>query len=132
MSTVCGFANVATPVTGPDRASAPVPKIDWSQSRSWDFSAPDLDRFPLLGLAYRSLEQGGSATCTLNAADEIAVEAFLQERIGFLGIASIVEETLSRVPTRQLRNVGDILEIDSESRARARELVSQRGATVRV
>jgi 1-deoxy-D-xylulose-5-phosphate reductoisomerase len=119
-------------LTWPDRAPAPVPKIDWRESRTWDFSAPDFDRFPALRLAYESMAAGGSATCTLNAADEIAVEAFLEERIGFTGIASTVEETLQRVPNRQPRSIDDILTIDGESRAVARELVARSATHVRV
>jgi len=112
-------------LTWPDRSHAPVPKIDWSKSRVWDFGPPDFDRFPLLKLAYQCQETGGSATCTLNAADEVAVEAFLARRIPFPGIAEIVSETLNRIPNRQPTSVGDILEIDCESRAKARELVSR-------
>jgi 1-deoxy-D-xylulose-5-phosphate reductoisomerase len=114
-------------LTWPDRSHAPVPKIDWSETRKWDFGPPDLDRFPLLKLAYQCQATGGSATCTLNAADEIAVEAFLAGRIGFMQIAEIVDETLSRIPNRQPASVGDILSIDEESRAKARELVSSVG-----
>jgi 1-deoxy-D-xylulose-5-phosphate reductoisomerase len=110
-------------LTWPDRWQAPVPKIDWSQARHWDFEPPDLDRFPLLKLAYQCQEAGGSATCTLNAADEIAVAAFLQGEIPFPGIAAVVEETLSRIPNRQPRSVADILEIDKESRSVARKIV---------
>jgi 1-deoxy-D-xylulose-5-phosphate reductoisomerase len=109
-------------LTYPERAAAPVPKIDWAEARKWEFLPPDFARFPLLKLAYQCQETGGSATCTLNAADEIAVEAFLQGRIGYLSIYEIVQETLSRVPTRTPGTVGDILEIDRESRAMAREL----------
>ncbi len=122
-------------LTWPERSHAPVPKIDWSETRKWDFSAPDFDRFPLLKLAYQCQEAvretGSSATCTLNAADEIAVEAFLAERIGYLQIAAIVEETLQRVPDRQANSISDILCIDEESRAKARELVA-RAAGARV
>jgi 1-deoxy-D-xylulose-5-phosphate reductoisomerase len=85
----------------------------------------------LLKLAYQCQETGGSATCTLNAADEIAVEAFLQGKIGFLTIYEIVNETLSRSAVRWPRTVGEILEIDRESRSLARELVvagADRGA----
>lgn len=112
-------------LTWPQRWQAPVPKIDWTQVRHWDFAPPDFDRFPLLKLAYQCQESGGSATCTLNAADEIAVEAFLEERIGFTGIAAVVEETLCRIPNRQPQSVGEILEIDKESRAVARELAGR-------
>jgi 1-deoxy-D-xylulose-5-phosphate reductoisomerase len=113
-------------LTYPDRCAAPVPKIDWTEARKWEFQAPDLDRFPMLKLAYQCQETGGSATCILNAADEIAVEAFLQRKIGFLTIFEIVDETLSRIPVRRPRTVGEILEIDEGARALARELVAAR------
>jgi 1-deoxy-D-xylulose-5-phosphate reductoisomerase len=112
-------------MTWPERSDAPVPKIDWSQTRAWDFSAPDLDRFPALRLAYESLEAGGSATCTLNAADEVAVEAFLQGQIGFVEISQLVEDTLASVPNRRPESIDDILAIDQESRAAARRLLER-------
>lgn len=116
-------------LTYPERAEAPVPKLNWAEARHWDFSPPDWDKFPLLRLAYRCQEEGGSATCILNAADEVAVEAFLGGRIGFCSIAEVVEETLERMPVRQPRTIGDILEIDAETRAKARDLVAQRTGT---
>jgi 1-deoxy-D-xylulose-5-phosphate reductoisomerase len=118
-------------LTWPDRSRAPVPKIDWGQARHWEFGPPDFDRFPLLKLAYACQETGGSATCTLNAADEVAVEAFLKGEIGFHGIAAVVEEALGRMPNRRPQTVHDILEIDKESRSVARELVARRAATGR-
>jgi 1-deoxy-D-xylulose-5-phosphate reductoisomerase len=111
-------------LTYPDRSEAPVPKINWAEARRWEFLPPDFAKFPLLKLAYRCQEAGGSATCTLNAADEIAVGAFLEGRIGFPGIAEIVEETLSRVPLRWPGTVEEVLEIDRESRAVAEDLVT--------
>jgi len=116
-------------LTYPDRAAAPVPKIDWTQARRWEFHPPDFEKFPLLKLAYQCLHTGGSATCTLNAADEIAVEAFLEGRIGYLSIYEIVAETLSRVPVRTPQSVSDILDIDRESRSLARELATARAAS---
>ncbi len=113
-------------LTYPERAQAPVPKINWQEPRAWDFAPPDMDKFPLLRLAYQCLQTGGSATCTLNAADEIAVEAFLGGRISFPAIAAVVEETLSRLPNRQPRTIGDILEIDKESRSLARKVTAER------
>jgi len=116
-------------LTYPDRCEAPVPKIDWRESRKWEFLAPDFDKFPLLKLAYECLESGGSATCTLNAADEIAVEAFLQGRIGFTAISAIVQETISRLAPTTPRSIGDILETDRESRALARQLAAARSSS---
>jgi 1-deoxy-D-xylulose-5-phosphate reductoisomerase len=115
-------------LTYPGRSEAPVPRINWSEARQWEFLPPDFQKFPLLKLAYQCQEAGGSATCTLNAADEVAVEAFLQKRIGYSSIYEIVSETLSKMPERNLRTVGDILEMDRESRVLARELVTVRTA----
>lgn len=116
-------------LTWPDRASAPVPKLDWTQARHWEFYPPDMAKFPLLKLAYQAQEYRDSSGCTLNAGDEVAVEAFLQEQIPFTGIAEVVSETLSRVPGRVPRTVGELLEIDRTSREVARQCVRQR-ATV--
>jgi 1-deoxy-D-xylulose-5-phosphate reductoisomerase len=115
-------------LTYPDRFEAPVPKIDWTETRSWDFLPPDFDKFPLLKLAYECQEAGGSATCTLNAADEVAVDAFLSRRIPFPSIYRVVSETLARIPGRVPTSIADILEIDGESRRQARELVATCGA----
>ncbi|MDQ6760757.1 MAG: 1-deoxy-D-xylulose-5-phosphate reductoisomerase [Acidobacteriota bacterium] len=107
----------------PARDAAPVPRLDWTQPRAWTFFPPDFEKFPLLKLAYQAQAEGGSATCTLNAADEIAVEAFLQEQISFPAIAEVVEETLSRVPKRNPGSVQQVLEIDQQSRAVASDVV---------
>jgi 1-deoxy-D-xylulose-5-phosphate reductoisomerase len=110
-------------LTYPAREAAPVPRMDWTKARTWEFEPPDLDRFPLLQLAYQAQETGGSATCTLNAADEVAVEAFLAGKISFPGIARVVAETLEKVPNRTPRSVEEVLEIDRASRQTARALV---------
>jgi 1-deoxy-D-xylulose-5-phosphate reductoisomerase len=116
-------------LTYPDRCEAPVPKIDWREARKWEFHPPDFDKFPLLKLAYECQEAGGSATCTLNAADEIAVEAFLQGRISFPAIHEIVQETLARLAPRTPHTIGDILETDRESRVLARQLAAARSTS---
>ncbi len=110
-------------LTYPDRDSAPVPRLDWTQARQWSFAPPDFAKFPLLGLAYEAHSAGGSATCTLNAADEIAVEAFLNGRISFPAIAEVVRETLERVPAQELRSIAEVMEIDNRSRRAARSVV---------
>lgn len=117
-------------LTYPERHEAPVPKIDWAQARQWEFLAPDYDKFPLLRLAYECQEAGGAATCVLNAADEVAVESFLSRRIGFLSIYNVVRETLARVPSRTPGSIGEILEIDRESRMKARELIQAHAGAV--
>ena len=116
-------------LTYPERSAAPVPKLDWREARTWEFCAPDFDKFPLLRLAYSAIEAGGSAACTLNAADEVAVEAFLERRIPFPAIAELVEETLRKTPVRQPAAIEDILEIDRESRSLCRSLVASRRNT---
>jgi 1-deoxy-D-xylulose-5-phosphate reductoisomerase len=113
-------------LTYPERAAAPVPRLDWSEAVRWSFDPPDYKKFPLLKLAYQAQEAGGSATLTLNAADEIAVEAFLDGRISFPAIAATVAETLARVPQREPRSVQEVLEIDGESRQAARKVIETR------
>ncbi len=117
-------------LTYPARDPAPVPRLDWTEPRNWTFSAPDLKKFPALRLAYQAFRAGGSAACTLNASDEIAVEAFLGGQISFLSIAAVVEETLARVPNREAASVGEILEIDEQSRRVARNIVLERAGGV--
>jgi 1-deoxy-D-xylulose-5-phosphate reductoisomerase len=112
-------------LTYPERMQAPVPKLDWTEARRWEFSPPDFAKFPLLRLAYQCQQAGGSATCTLNAADEVAVEAFLERRISFPAITNVVEETIGKTPSRRAQSIGDILEMDRESRLLARELIAK-------
>jgi 1-deoxy-D-xylulose-5-phosphate reductoisomerase len=117
-------------LTWPERAPAPVPKIDWTETRRWDFHAPDFDKFPLLGLAYQAQRNGGIATCVLNAADEIAVEAFLAGKITFPGIARVVAETLERTPASEPGSIHEILEADRAARAVARDLVARQPVVI--
>lgn len=116
-------------LTYPQRWSAPVPRLDWTQARTWDFHAPDLARFPLLRLAYEAQRAGGTATCTLNAADEIAVESFLRGEISFPGIAEVVEETLERVSSITAASIADVLEKDRESRRVAASVARDKAAS---
>ncbi len=110
-------------LTYPERREAPVPRIDWAEARQWEFMPPDFEKFPLLRLAYQCQEAGGSATCVLNAADEIAVQAFLDGKIGFRSIYEVVRDTLDRMPARTPRSIAEVLDIDGEARAAAREMV---------
>lgn len=112
-------------LTYPARASAPVPRLDWTQTRTWHFSAPDFEKFRLLKLAYEAQEQGGTATCTLNAADEVAVEAFLAGQIPFPAIAETVEETLARQPDQKAATIEEIISVDEASRRVARQVLAE-------
>ncbi len=123
-------------LTWPERAPASVPRLDWTSSRRWDFHAPDFEKFPLLRLAYESMEAGGTASCALNAADEVAVEAFLAGEIRFTAIAEVVEETMQTARGREASCVDEVLEADRLARRQARSLVARRsrdsaGAAVR-
>ena len=113
-------------MTYPERAAAPVPRLDWTQAAQWNFEPPDFQKFPLLRMAYEAISAGGSATATLNAADEIAVEAFLAGNIPFPGIAATVAECLEQVPARPLTSVAELLELDRESRRVAKQVIGAR------
>ena len=115
-------------LTYPERTKAPVPKINWAEARRWEFGPPDFEKFPLLKLAYECQKAGGSATCTLNAADEVAVEAFLARQIRFPSIYRVVEQTVAKLAGRQPATIDDILEVDRESRALARQLAARETA----
>ena len=108
----------------------PERRLRWDCVRQLEFEPPDLERFPLLGLAYQALETGGAAGCVLNAADEVAVGAFLESRIPFTGIATVVEETLSRVPAGTPDSICDVLEIDRRARMAAEQITSDFEVTV--
>ncbi len=110
-------------LTYPERASAPVPRLNWQERHQWEFLPPDWEKFPLLGLAYAAIRAGGSAGCTLNAADEVAVEAFLAGEIPYPAIAATVAATLERVGVSHPASIGELLAVDERSRAVAREQV---------
>jgi 1-deoxy-D-xylulose-5-phosphate reductoisomerase len=112
-------------LTYPERASAPVPRLDWAQAATWTFDPPDMKKFPLLKLAYEAQTAGGSAACTLNAADEVAVEAFLAGRISYPAIAAAISETLQRVAVSEPQSVSEVLEIDRASRQVARGIIEE-------
>ena len=112
-------------LTYPERHRAPVPRLDWSETRTWNFFPPNLEKFKLLKLAYEAQRAGGSATCSLNAADEVAVEAFLNGLIPFPAIAEVVQETLERQPSREAATIEEVLAIDAESRALARRILTE-------
>ncbi|MEZ5364142.1 MAG: 1-deoxy-D-xylulose-5-phosphate reductoisomerase [Bryobacterales bacterium] len=115
----------------PARETGPADRrLSWNRVRHLDFEPPDPEKFPLLRLAYQTLEQGGTAGCVLNAADEIAVESFLQHEIPYVRIASVVEETLERMGAERASTIEETLAVDREARVVARELAAQHVASV--
>ena len=109
----------------PDRAEGVHPSLDFSKPLDLNFSPPSLHRFPCLRLAKDCLEQGGSATLVFNAANEIAVSAFLSNRIGFLQISDIIEKTLSKFAQQTQNDLQALLLLDSEARRIAAEIIGQ-------
>jgi 1-deoxy-D-xylulose-5-phosphate reductoisomerase len=93
--------------------------------RHLDFSPPDMNKFPCLRLAYEAAEAGGARTVALNAADEVAVAAFLEGNIGFDEIPRTIEETVSASNSGRLQSIAQVLEADAESRRYAQERVSR-------
>jgi 1-deoxy-D-xylulose-5-phosphate reductoisomerase len=116
----------------PRRIASPSKRLDFTEFRQMSFEKPDLSRFPCLGLAKACLQMGGAAPTILNAANEVAVEAFLKRRIGFLDIARTVERTLNALARetngRAPETLPDVLALDATARARAREQYGEQAA----
>jgi 1-deoxy-D-xylulose-5-phosphate reductoisomerase len=124
-----GYPDMRVPIsfalTYPERAATPIPPLDLSQGLVLEFDPPDLETFPLLALARRAGDRGGTFPCAFNAANEVAVAAFLEGRLSFLGIAATVEETLAAVAGAPARDLSDLVEADAEARRLAEmELVA--------
>jgi 1-deoxy-D-xylulose-5-phosphate reductoisomerase len=101
--------------------ATPAPRLDLAALGRLEFSAPDLERFPALRLAREVLVAGGGAPAILNAANEVAVAAFLARRIGFLDIADIAARALDALGTPAADTLGDVLALDAAARAKAAE-----------
>jgi 1-deoxy-D-xylulose-5-phosphate reductoisomerase len=129
-----GMPDMRTPIAyalgWPHRIAAPSPRLDLAKIGTLTFEAPDLERFPALGLARQALQNGGAAPTILNAANEIAVAGFLTEKIGFLDIADVTEETLQRTPDRSIATLDDVVAVDTEARRIAGDLVSASALSV--
>jgi len=114
---------IAYALAWPERISTPAQRLDLATIARLDFEAPDLARFPALRLAREALEAGGAAPIVLNAANEIAVAAFLGGEISFPEIASLVHEALNIASYDAPGSIGDVLEIDRVTRDRARTMM---------
>ena len=116
-----GAPDMRTPIAHalawPERIESGVNMLDLVACGRFDFMAPDLEAFPCLRLAFEALRQGGRAPAVLNAANEVAVAAFLDGRIGFLQIPEIIETTLNAIEHSPVRSLDDVLAADADARA---------------
>jgi 1-deoxy-D-xylulose-5-phosphate reductoisomerase len=122
-----GNPDMRTPIAHalgwPERIASGVESLDLVATARLDFEAPDVGRFPALALARKAAEAGGTAPATLNAANEVAVSAFLSGRIGFLGIAETIERVLQRQPAGSVKSLADVLAADAAARALAESML---------
>ena len=125
-----GNPDMRTPISFtlayPDRIKTNVEKLNLCDVEKLTFFKPDFEKYPCLELAYHSLKLKKSAPTTLNAANEIAVDAFLKEKIKFLSIPKVVEKTLNKTSISEINSIKDVIEIDRESRKVATDLINLR------
>jgi 1-deoxy-D-xylulose-5-phosphate reductoisomerase len=112
-------------LTYPERVASNQVALDWRKLRRLDFAKVSTRRFPCLRLAREAMKKGGALPCALNAADEVAVAAFLERRLPFLGIAEVIERVLARTPRVRFEKMDDVLEADAEARRTAKEEVER-------
>ena len=124
-----GYPDMRVPIsyalTYPERAATPIPRLDLASGLTLEFSAPDLETFPLLALAREAGERGGTFPCAYNAANEVGVAAFLAGRLPFLAIADVVEDALAAADGAPARDLDDLVEADAAARR-----VAERGLQV--
>lgn len=113
----------------PERIQSNVASLDFLSMAKLEFYAPDLIKFPCLRLAYDALKVGGTAPATLNAANEIAVQAFLAQQIRFMDIPNIIESVLNATLTEQVESIEQLIQMDKAARVRAQQCVSALNAT---
>jgi 1-deoxy-D-xylulose-5-phosphate reductoisomerase len=115
-----GYPDMRVPIsyalTYPERRATDLPGLDFTAGLTLEFEPPDLERFPLLGLARDAGERGGTYPCAFNAANEVAVHAFLDRRIGFADIAALVEDALDAVDGAPARDLAELVAADEEAR----------------
>jgi len=116
-------------LTYPERAASNALALDWSKLRRLDFAKVSTRRFPCLRLAKEAMKKGGALPCALNAADEVAVAAFLERKLPFLGIPEVIERVLARTPKARFEKMDDVLTADSEARRMAKEEVERLAVT---
>jgi 1-deoxy-D-xylulose-5-phosphate reductoisomerase len=124
-----GNPDMRTPIAHalayPDRVESGVAPLDLAQIATLTFEKPDFERFPCLALAIKALDAGGVASAALNAANEVAVEAFLARRIGFMAIGEVVERVLNALPNTSAATLDDVLAADASARRLAHGFVDK-------
>ena len=118
-------------LTYPERIASNQVALDWSKLKRLDFETVSTRRYPCLKLAREAMKKGGALPCALNAADEVAVAAFLERKLPFLGIPEVVERVLGRMPRLKLQKMEDVLSADGEARRIAKEEVEALTATAK-
>jgi 1-deoxy-D-xylulose-5-phosphate reductoisomerase len=111
-------------LTYPERVASNQVALDWSKLKRLDFEKASTRRYPCLRLAREAMKKGGALPCALNAADEVAVAAFLERKLPFLGIPEVVEKVLGRMPRLKLQKMDEVLSADAEARRMAKEEVA--------
>ena len=117
-------------LTYPDRIESDL-RYPVQELRRLDFAEPDFDKFPCLRLAYEAVEAGGAKTIALNAADEVAVSAFLEGSIGFTEIPATIKTVVGETPARIPESIQEVLQVDADARARARQAISSQQSALR-
>jgi 1-deoxy-D-xylulose-5-phosphate reductoisomerase len=124
-----GYPDMRVPISYalhfPDRAEVDVPRLDLAAAGELTFEAPDPETFGCLRLALAAGEAGGTAPCVLNAADEVAVAAFLDGRIPFTGIAAVIERVLEEMPAQPVTHFDDLFATDAEARRRSEQEIRE-------
>lgn len=109
----------------PDRIKSTFPRFDFKNYPNLEFEQPDEKTFRNLGLAYKALEKGGNAACSLNAANEVAVAAFLQDKIGFLEMSDLIEQSMEKIGFIDVPSLDDLIQTDKETRILSEEIISR-------
>ena len=111
--------------TFPEREKMDSPRLNFAKHSQLTFHEPDMKKFRNLAIAYEALKQGGNVACTVNAANEIAVAAFLQDKIGFIQISNVIEETIARVSYVHNPTLNDYIQTNTEARKIAHEIINK-------
>ncbi len=127
MKAQMGLPDMRVPIqfamTYPERLKADYPRFDFMDYPQLTFEKPDIETFRNLGLAFEVAKEGGNQPCILNAANEIAVQAFLEDKVGFLEISDVIENCLQKVSYIRNPEIEDFIQTDKETRAKALELI---------